>query len=115
MKSITLPSGRHVTVQVHHLRRVVTDADDIVRLNVLGEPEFERYGTTAEINVAEGLSLEKVGLGIALVHPGDAFKKHTGTSLALARAMQSAGLTKPERTVLWSRVWNGKYDKKGTV
>jgi hypothetical protein len=43
---------------------------------------------------------------------GDKFIRRKGTSLSLGRALKSANLDKTTRTKIWSKIWNGKYDKQ---
>jgi hypothetical protein len=82
------------------------------RLTDKGKPHMVPTGVTQATVFDETGAV--LGRGRAKRHPNDPFRKHTGTSRALARALEGSGLTKGERKLVWSRVWNGRYDDART-
>jgi len=65
-----------------------------------------RNSTFAVVKDADGLV---VATGHAYCAKGDTFNRRRGVQLAVARALADTNLTKPERAIVWDRVWNGKY------
>lgn len=52
----------------------------------------------------------------AIGHGSVEFKPHTfnrrrGVAVALKEALEMAGLTRAERKAVWSRVWNGRFQR----
>jgi hypothetical protein len=55
------------------------------------------------------------GIGWSVCHPSDNFSRHKGLQLAVSRALEDTGWDRNVRTVVWDRLWSGKYSKKVPV
>lgn len=85
---ITLPNNRTLSVRGWHYRN---------------DPEL------MDMSVVDIMTdTEVLGHGVAYCCPPDRFVKKVGFRLALKRAMQQAGLSRPERTAVWKRLLGGK-------
>lgn len=98
MPNVLLPNGQTVSVFVKHEQK----------------PEIRPCGrvvrgrTTVGVFTADKVEL---GTGVAFCHEQEQFNKHEGLKHALQRALAIAGLDKPSRTKIWSRVYNHRYDR----
>ncbi len=99
--------GRKIQVFVSHHR-------PFDRKKKPAAPVPEGCDGYTEVAIRDGKSVDTFE-GRAFCLKPDNFSKETGLRIALTRALRDSNLTKGERAAIWNKLWNGKFDKRGTT
>lgn len=109
-----LTNGEEIQVFITHIHPK-TSEEDVKELKfkkeayeLLSGNPLTKGGTVAKIIKND----ETLALGKAHLSLEDNFCKNTGFKVALTRALKKIDLSKDDRTIVWNKVFEGKYNTK---
>ena len=114
-----LADGQQLEIHVNHLtpKKLQEGVSEHIPAEVVEEftkAQGCRALTYCRIYQVKGDERAVIGQGKARTHENDQFRRSRGSAIAIERALSHVNMSKAERTRLWQKYWNGRYDRPST-